>query len=100
MGKLKIRAVPHQEFCNPRVVRKSFRGPRLDLCEHSRVEIFDGVRHITIFSYLRTSINPQTVEFNAGLEKKRLPRLIEFTLYFRYGPTPTTPFPWILARSM
>jgi len=45
-----------EKLCNPRVVRKNICWPRLDFSEHSRMEIFDGVRHTVMFSYLRTSI--------------------------------------------
>jgi hypothetical protein len=58
MWKPQIWAVLHEKLCNPRVVRKNICWPRFDFSEHSRMEIFDGVRHPVMFSYLRTSINP------------------------------------------
>ena len=53
-----------------------------------------------MFSYLRTSINPQTVELNEGVEKHWTPWLLPFSLYLGYAFTPPKIYAWILARSM
>ncbi|MCR4331137.1 MAG: hypothetical protein NUV34_00305, partial [Sulfuricaulis sp.] len=47
----------HEKLRNVRVVRKDVRGPGLDLSEHLRVKVFDGIRHIAMFAYLRTLVN-------------------------------------------
>ena len=65
MRKPKIPAVIHEKFCNSCAIRKNVRGPRLDLSEYSGMEVFDGVPHTTMFSYLRTPINPATLKSNA-----------------------------------
>lgn len=52
-----MRAVLHEKLHNPCVVRKDIRRPRLDFSEHRRVKILDGVRHMAMFSHLRTLIN-------------------------------------------
>jgi hypothetical protein len=57
MRKPQMWAVLHEKLCNAGVVRKDVRGPRLDFSEHLRVKVFDGLRHVVMFSYLRTPVN-------------------------------------------
>ena len=56
MWQPQIRAVLHEKFHNPCVVREKICGPRFDLCKNFWMKIFDGVRHDGMFAYLRTRV--------------------------------------------
>jgi hypothetical protein len=47
----------HEKLGNARVVREDIRRPGLDLSEHFRMKVFDGIGYIVMFSYLRTLVN-------------------------------------------
>ena len=57
MRKSQIWAVLREELCNARLVGKDVRRPGLDLSEHLRMKVFDGIGQVVRFSYLRTSVN-------------------------------------------
>jgi len=57
--------VLHEKFHNPRIVREDIRWPRFDFGEYLRMEVFDRVQHVAMFSYLRTRVKPQIVKPNA-----------------------------------
>ena len=53
---MQIRTVLYEQLHKPRVVRQDIQWPRLYLGEYPRMEIFNGVRHERMFSYLRTTL--------------------------------------------
>jgi len=68
MRKPEIRAVFHEKLGNARVVGENIRRPGLDLSEYLRMKVFDGIGHVVMFSYLRTSVN-LSAKPNEAVEK-------------------------------
>jgi hypothetical protein len=69
--KPQIRTVLHEKFYDPRIVREDLHRPCFNFREHLGVEVFDGVLHDQMFSYLRTKVNHQLVKPSVRLTPAR-----------------------------